>query len=170
MVQAEVVASSASLPSDDTDSMRIIHHNSSIIFFGESDNAWQVGDIAFHAENTIHDDQFRPVTLCSAQLLFERLHVVVAVFNHFAKGKSGAVNNRGMYKFVDENIIVTASQGGYGTQIGLESGTVKQYGLFVQVISQRLFQFDVNFECAVEETRPCTTGSILLDSPNGCLF
>ena len=80
-----MVTDSASPFAKDADAMGFVHHDAGIILLGKSYDFADIGDIAFHGKDAVADDQLDFVRIAFLELLFERLHVVVFVFELLAE-------------------------------------------------------------------------------------
>ena len=75
-----MIACTASVIAKYTDSMGFIHHDAGIVLLGQPYDFGHMGHVSFHAEDTVSDDQFHLVRLASTELFFQRLHVVMLIF------------------------------------------------------------------------------------------
>ena len=75
-----MVAKTASAVTEYADTMCFVDHHSSVVFLLKLDNLREVGCVTFHRENAVGHDEFHLVFLALLELLFERSHVVVLIF------------------------------------------------------------------------------------------
>ena len=98
--------------------VRFVHHQLRAVFLAKLGGTGQINDVTIHAEDRIHNHQFRTPVGVAAQERLQMLHVVVAKALHLRAGKQAAIHNAGVVVFVAEDHIVAADHRGDGSQIG----------------------------------------------------
>ena len=111
------------------DAVGVVDHHHGVVLLGQFDDFGQLGDVAFHRENAVDDDELVGVLLALENQL-QVLHVVVAVFAHVGEGKAGAVDDRGVVGAVDDDGLIAAGQGAEDALVDHEPGR-KYKGLFL---------------------------------------
>src|SRR5439155_15030508 len=91
VLQPKVFLDAATGFSQDAQRVRFVHHEPSAVLAAEFDGARQVDDVAVHAEDGIHDDEFGRTRVGLAQTAFEISHVVVAEADELGAGEQAAV-------------------------------------------------------------------------------
>jgi len=80
LVTPKMVTCASSAFAEHSDTVGFVHHHGGVVFLGQTDDFGEVGDITFHGEHTVGDDEFHLVGFATLELLFESLHIVVFVF------------------------------------------------------------------------------------------
>ena len=75
-----MVACAASTFAEHTDAVGFVNHHGGVVFLCQADDFRQVGHITLHREHAVGNDEFHLLGVAALELLFERLHVVVLVF------------------------------------------------------------------------------------------
>ena len=115
---------------------------------GQLYNGREIGNVAFHAEDAIDDDQFVFSLVCF-ESSFESVYVVMLIFPDLAEGEATAVHDACMIGHVDNRGIVALDKSGDHSQIGLVAGREDQRSFFPQEPCQLFFQFFVDFKIPV---------------------
>ena len=72
----------AAVGAEDADAVGVVDHDPGVVFFRQGDDTGEIGDVPFHAENAVDDDELPDVGVQRGQEPFEVRHVVVLVFIH----------------------------------------------------------------------------------------
>ena len=107
-----MVACAASTLAQNADAVCLIDHHIGIVLLGQTDDLGQVGDVALHAEDAVHNDELHLVRLAFLELTFEGGHVIMLVFQFAGIGKADAFNDGGMVKLVPDDVILAACDAG----------------------------------------------------------
>src|SRR3712207_9529958 len=95
-----MIADSASLFSENSQTVSFVHHDCCVVFVLQAYYFRQIGQISFHRENTVDNNQFYRVGITFLELFFQIRHVVVLVFQLLGKGETPAVYNGSMVAIV----------------------------------------------------------------------
>ena len=166
---AEVVAHATSLTAEDTQSVGLIDHDGGIVFLLQFHNLGQGSQVAFHGEDTVHDDELHLVGLTALQHALQVLHVVVLVAKLGGKGQTAAIHDAGMVAVVADDVVILAHQLGNNTAVDGKSRGNAQGIILAHVGSQFLLQLHVDVEGAVQKAASGTAAAILLHGLATCL-
>ena len=135
-----MIANTASLFSEYTQSVCFVHHDAGIVFFLQTYDFGEVGKVAFHRENTIHHDQFDSIRLAFMEFFFQIGHIVMFVLQLSRKGEAAAIYDGSVHAVVTDNVIVTSRQLRNNTLIYSKSGGKTECIVFSDKLSQFFFQ------------------------------
>ncbi len=76
--------------------------------------------------------------------------------------EQAALDNAGVVALVAQHVFAFADQRANDSQVDLESSAVEQHRLLVNQFGQGRFQFQMDVQCAIEETRAGATSAVLL--------
>ena len=102
------MANSPALIAEDTQTMSLINHNTTIILVLQLDNFRQFGQISFHGEYTINDDKLNSVVGEIFQHPLQIFHVVVLGMELSGETQSSSVYNACMVTVIANNVITSA--------------------------------------------------------------
>lgn len=105
------MADTAAAFAEDSDAVSLVDHNACIVFLREFNHFADVGNITLHGEHTVGNDEFHLVGVALLELLFERLHVVVLVFELLAERETAPFDNRSVILLIPENVVLAACKG-----------------------------------------------------------
>ncbi len=88
-----MVAGASTAITEHTDTMCFVNHHLCIVFFSETHNFGKIGNIAFHREHSVGDDELDFIGLALLELLFERRHVVVLVLERLRETQPAAFDD-----------------------------------------------------------------------------
>ncbi len=106
-----MVAYSATAFAEHSDAVCFVYHDACIVFFSEAYNLFDICDIAFHGEHAVGDNEFYFVRRAFLELFFERLHVVVFVFERLAERQAATFYYRSVVLFVPKDVVFSACEG-----------------------------------------------------------
>ena len=150
--------------------MRIVHHDVGIVFLGQSHHFGQRNDIAFHGKHAICDNQLDGIRIALTQTQFQVFHVVMSIFQRLSKRKATALDDGGVVKTVEQQVVVTATQSRHHTQIHLESRAEAHGFFFAYQTGKFFFQFNMDVEGAVEESGARAAGAVFVNGSLGCFL
>ena len=138
----------ATVFSDETDCVGVVHHDHGIVLVGQVAYPIQLGEVAVHRENAIGCDEAVPRRLRFHELLFEIAHVAVPVAESLSFRQPDPVDDAGMVQLVGDDRVFRIQQRFKQTAVGIETGAVKD-GVF------RAEKFaDFFFKLLVDRLRP----------------
>ncbi len=161
VLKAKVMANATTLLTKDTKAMSLVNHNRAIVLVLQFHDLGQLGQIAFHGEDTIDDDQLHSLVWQLLQYALQVLHIVVLVMQLSGKTQSTSIHDGSVIAVIADDIVATTHQLGNDARIDRETGGEAKSSVFVFKLSQLFLQLYVNVECAVEETTAGATGTIL---------
>ena len=161
-----MITSTASVITQNSQTMRFIYHDIGIIFFRQTDDLRQIGNITLHTEYSIYYNQFHCIRTTFLQLFLKRFHIVMLELKNGRKRKAASFNNRSVVKFITDHIIFTTCHTRNHTQIYLKSGRINDSIFFTNKFGQFFLQLKMEVECTVQKTRSGATCTIFAGSFN----
>ena len=135
-------------------------------FFGQGADFREPCNVAAHGEHAVGNDKGTVLLRHTGKLLFQILHIAVAVAQHLSVAHLAAGIDGGVVLPVADHIVVPAHQGTDDAHIGLKACTKGDDRLLMQEPGQLLLQLQVQLEGAVEKTGAAAPGAELLQ----CLY
>src|SRR5262249_22587352 len=87
-----------------------------------------------------------------------------------ARRQKAALHDAGVVAFVADDIFPLTDEGAYDSEVHLKSRTVKKHGFFVYESSKGRFEFQMNVQSPVQESRTGATRAVFLHCcPRGFL-
>ena len=151
----------APLRTDHTQRMGLVDIHDGIIFLGCLHHRRQVGHVTGHAEDAIHDNETARFLRDALESIAKSIHRVVTVWNKTGRGNLTPLDDGGMVLTVAEDDIVCLGQSCKRTLVGKESGGKKQSTFTAKESSQRLLQFIVKGDSAIEQAGAGASGTKL---------
>lgn len=149
--------------------MGLVDIHDGIIFLGCLHHWRQVGHITGHAEDAIHDNETARLIRDALESVAKSIHRVVTVGNQLGWGYLTPLDNGGMVLAVAKDEVIGLGQGGKGTLVGKESGGKKQSTFAAKESSQRLLQFIMEGDRAIEQAGTGASGTKLASRLTGRL-
>ena len=159
----------APLGADHPERMSLIDIHHSSIFLGSLHHGRQVGNVPGHTEDAIHDDEATRFFRDSLETVAEGIHRVVTVGNQFGGSNLASLDDRGMVLTIAQNEVIGLGQSGKSPLVGKESGGEKKGAFTTKERRQRLLQFIVERNRAIQEAGTCTSGTELASCLAGSL-
>jgi hypothetical protein len=124
--------------------MGIIHHYCRAMFSSHSTEFSQLDDVAFHAEDAIHNNQLPRVRIELLQPGFQRGHVLVGETKELALSEQTTLDNAGMIALIAYDVFAFANKRADNSEVYLEASAIEQHGLFVDQLSQGGLEFKMD--------------------------
>ena len=150
----------ASAGADDTEAVRIVHHDARAVPPRKAHDLRQVAHVAAHGEHAVGHDEAAGAVRHLLQPGFKIRHVVVAVAEHPGVGELAAVVDAGVVLLVAQDIVILAAHGGDDAQIGLEACGERHHGFLAEELGQLPLELRMQVQRAVEKTRSGTAGAV----------
>ena len=160
MFQTEVLRGTAPVGAADADSVCVVHHQPAAVAILELDDARQVGEVALHREDAVHDDDHASIVVDGLDLVLQISHVVVAELVVLAEAQAAAVDDARVIQAVEQGDVEAAEQAREDAEIDLEAGGKGQRGLALHEFGQAFLELHVEVERAVEQARAGATGAV----------
>ena len=160
---AQVLGRAGAGGAQDADAVRFVHVDARAVGLGELEDAAQVGDIAFHAENAFGDDEDLFLGRAVFQAALEVVQIVVAEPHGAGRRPQRAFHQAGVQVVVADHHVALLGEGRKGGVVGLEAGAENDGGFFVDEGGQLGFQLDVDIQRAVEQARSAASAAVFLD-------
>ena len=98
----------ASALPDDAESVRVIDHHGSAVFFREPADRRQIGEVAADREHAIDDDKAPCAVRYGGETPLKGFHVIVAIAQHLAEAHlRGAIDARMVFRIADQVIVAS---------------------------------------------------------------
>ena len=149
--QPEVVAHAAALTSEHAEAVRLVHHDGGVVFVLQADYFGQVGQVAFHRENAVDDDELDGLGSTLLQLALQIGHVVVLVFQTGGERKATAVHDGCVVAVVADDVVFATRQAGHHAGVDAETCGEAQGLVFAHELGQLTFELHVQIERPVEK-------------------
>ncbi|OPZ47435.1 MAG: hypothetical protein BWY95_01477 [Bacteroidetes bacterium ADurb.BinA104] len=82
---SEMAAYATSAVTHNSQSVSLVNHYAAVVLLLQSSDPRQVGQIAFHTEDSINHNQLERIRLTTFQVFFKRLHIIVTEFHRLGK-------------------------------------------------------------------------------------
>ncbi len=145
------MSSCAPAASEHAHRVGVIHHHPRAELLGKRKDLRQGSDIAFHAKQTIHHQQFARFFRQTSEYPFEMLHVVVAVAFNFATAQDRPVDDTGVILLIQNHNVPASNQRTDRPQVHLHAGRENQGCFLANPVSQFFFQLFDDGHVAVQE-------------------
>ena len=139
------------LRADHTEGVSLVNIHDRSVFLGCLDHRRKVGNVARHAENSIHDDQATGILGDSLQSIAKGIDRIMTVGNKFCRSHLTTLDDRGVILSVAEDEILGLGQRGKGALIRKEAGGKKKGAFAAKESRQCLLEFVVEGDRAVEQ-------------------
>jgi hypothetical protein len=95
---------------DEADSVRVVDHHQRIVFLRQIAYLVEPRQIAVHGKYAIRRDQPMPRIACLPQLLFQVLHVAIAITESHGFGQPHSVDDAGVIQRIADDGILFVEQ------------------------------------------------------------
>jgi len=135
---------SAPVLANETNSVRVVHHDHRIVLVGQVTYLVQLGEVAVHREDAIGCD--KPVSRrCRLlQFRFQISHVAVAVAESLSFRKPDSIDDAGMVQFIGDDGVFGIEQCLKQAAVGIEAGTIEDSVFRAQKRTDPLFKLLVD--------------------------
>ena len=104
------IAKALTLRAEDTHAVGLVDHDGRFVFLCQLNHLLQRSEVAFHAEDTIHNNEFEFVRPAAAEHLLEMVHVVVLELEYGRHTQAPSLDDGSMVPFVDKKVILPACE------------------------------------------------------------
>ena len=115
--QSEVVAYASSLTAEDTESVCLIHHDRTVVLMLQLDNCRQIGQVAFHGEHAVNDNQLDSFLRQFLEHTLQIFHVIMFIVKLGGEAQTAAIYDACMVAVVTDDIIATPDDHGENTGV-----------------------------------------------------
>ena len=147
-----MVTYTTSVTSEHAQTMSFVYVNAGIVFFLQANDFRQIRQITFHREYAVYNNELQSIRFAFLQLLLQRIHVIMLVFQLSSERETATVNDRSMITVIANNVVSTSDQLGNNSFVYCKTGRKTQRFIFSNELSQFLFQFNVNVQCSVQQS------------------
>ena len=132
--------------------MALVHHHQRVIFLGQVTDLVHRGDVSIHRENAVGHYDAVTLHLRLLQAILEILHVGIGIAVTHRLAEAYSVDDGSMVEGVGDNGILGIEKGFEYTSVGIETGSVENGILSVEIRGYGLFKFLVHVLRSADET------------------
>ena len=121
ILQPKEACGAAAAIAQHTQAVGIVHHDTGAVLLGQGADFREPCNVAAHGEHAVGNDKGTVLLRHTGKLLFQILHIAVAVAQHLSVAHLAAGIDGGVVLPVADHIVVPAHQGTDDAHIGLKA-------------------------------------------------
>ena len=173
MSTSSVMPKCAAVPSplgpEHAEGVGVVERQRGAVLPGHPDEARDVGDVAFHRVDAVHDDHRALARAVPLHPALEVGQVAVVEALGLAVGHLGAVDDRGVVELVEVDDVAPADQPGDEAEVGGIAGREDEAGFLAQELGEGALELLVEVERAVQEPAAGAARAVPAERPAGGL-
>jgi len=146
--------------------MRVVHGHHGAVASRQGDDVGQLGDVAFHREHAIGEDELQARVFGRPQLVLQVRHVGMPVHRRLTLrdglGQADRVDDGRVIQLVGDDDVLLAEQRGDEAFVRVPAAHVAEGRLAPHEPCERLFELAVNGEGAADEAHGAGSGPELV--------
>ena len=133
---AEVLRRAGARRAEDADRVRVVHRQRRAEPVRQLREVRQVGDVAFHRVDAVHDDHRAPGTVLAPEQPLQPREVAVVEPHHVAERQLRAVHDGRVIELVEVDDVAAPHQAGDQPEVRLVAGREHQGGFLARELGQ----------------------------------